>query len=234
VWQDLLSKSGSTQEFINAQRNHQERLDRIKTEIMSIPLVGNNLNFIASADPQRILHCLAMEVIRIVDPESLRAGTQLRPLWMEGLKRKKEHLESVAQSMMETADTLESVYGDLKTYPDSWRIALQAPDEVPALAPSERVPRSLIKELRDRAHELQKFVSEYGDFLKKGTPVLSREWVVMLLLDVHARTTDVRRYLPKLAKMLRAVYERFGIKKRVSAGSLKKVFDRYIEDKTPS
>lgn len=202
------------------------RLEKIKQQLRSIREIKGSLDILASAgaDPERILHILAIEVARYP--------------WERQGKTAKSRLKSAAKRLRHLAAELEQLYRDAKIYPDLLAVAYREipEDSVPSLA--ERLPSTLIREMRQRAAELEDFDRQWGQSLKTDIPVRKRRTILHLLMYVHGKTGDVRPHFVRLSSLLADVYEKFPNSRRraYSPGSLEKHFKRYITraDKTPS
>ena len=140
----------------------------------------------------------------------------------------KQNQKKLAARLREDANSLNRMYTDVATYPDLCPIAFQQEHAGPVIPPSERVPHSLIEDLRARADELRSLPRDHGILLKQYMPVTERRPIEELLFYVHFITGNVCEHFVALAEILSDVYERFGIDKPVSPDSLKKLFYRHV------
>jgi hypothetical protein len=233
---ELLAKANPefSEGFLHTHRTYREELEEIKQELRTF--YESHLNESryslsrvekAGAKPEQILHLLAIEV----------HGR----MWPNKMRLIKNNQKKLATSLREDANRLDRMYNDQATYPDLWRITLAFQEEQagPVIPASERVPRSLIEDLRARADELDQFARDLGTLMKQYMPKAGRRPVEELLLYVHYATGDVRKHFVALAEILTDLYGKFRIKtqvfpdslnkKRVSPESLNKLFYRHVE-----
>ena len=216
----------SAKGFQDAQCIYLEKLERLKCEIRSMK--GLHLDRLekAGADPEMILHVLAMEI----------HGSP----WRRPLRSLKQSQKQLASRLREDADRLEQMYGSDASFPDLYAIIPPGARGGPVVPASERVPRLLLREIRACADELDGFAREFGRYLQNRSPKLERQFVAGLLNYVHCTTGNVHRHLVVLAALLTDIYEKYKIRKRVSPESLAKIFERHVKpqlqftDKAPS
>ena len=233
AFKQLLDDPKFAVDFREAKKKASLSLEKIKREIMSIPRVRDRLGIVACIQPSEMLHVLA------VVAWTSRPGAKNRPAWLDGVERQKEHLKRLSHGLRKVANEAELRYGEEASYLDLWMIARRQKHDGAVVPVTDRVPHELIREMRSHADTLDAWVRDFGRFLKDNSPVASREPVMKLLFYVHGRTKNLSRHLPDLSDMVRAVFERYGIKRRVSAGSLDRLFRRHVKprvsspDKTP-
>lgn len=210
--------------YLETQREFERWLEKAKSEIGALSGVRDTLNRLerAGAAPRRILHILATEV----------RGRR----WLPELRTQRDYLQKAAEHLRTVADEVERISADEASYPDLWMVGLQQHHTGPVLPPSERVPRSLLRDMRSHAQKLDRAAKWMGKFSKRATPVAKRQPITLLLADIHARTGSARKHLVLIAAMLADVYEEYKIKRKVSPEQLAKVIERHVKfsDKTPS
>jgi hypothetical protein len=210
--------------FLEEQGRTKQWLRKTKREINDLLRSSNSLRRLEEAGVirERILQILALEV----------RGR----CWLRDLRLTKANLKSLANRLRSLADEVQRTYGDNVTYLEFWLLALQQDQKRPPIPASRRIPRSLIREMGSRAKELDDMARKMGNFLQRATPVARRQPLTLLLAEVHARTGNLRRHLVPLSEILLDVYERYGIKSKVSDYKLAKHFSRHVKfkDKTPS
>ena len=223
--QQLLAKNPQyKQEFLEEQGRTKQWLRKTKREIADLLRSSNSLRRLEKAGviSERLFYILALEV---KDRH-----------WLRALRLTKVNLKTLANKLRRLADEVQLTYGDNATHLEFWLLALQQDQKRPPVPASKRIPRSLLREMRSRAEQLDGMAREMGEFLKRATPVARRQPLTFLLAEVHARTGNLRRHLVPLGEILLDVYEKYGIKRKISNYKLAKHFSRNvkIEDKTPS
>jgi hypothetical protein len=202
-----------------------EKLHKLESEIGSMREVRGDLDDLESAgcDRKKTIHQLALLVIGW---DSL----------LGKIRMKANRLKGTGVRFRKVADEVEGVYRDEETYPDLWLVVLGEIRDGPVIPVSERIPSTVVNEIRLRADELTDYADRLGEILKVGTPVLKRRAMTYLLAYIHKKGGGARKHFVLLAGMISDLYQKYSIKKKCSPESLAKHFERYVKfyDKTPS
>jgi hypothetical protein len=204
-------------DFLENQIRYKARLDKLKREIESIEGVNHELRHLknAGASSDKVLHIIAIEVTW---------GS-----WMREIRMAKDRVKKAAKYLRQHADELEQLYSDPATYPDMWLVHLQEIRQGSITPVAERIPISLLAEMRSRANELLGLSIEFADVLKHYAPIQRRKRIETLLAYVHKATGGIRRHLPSLAALLTEVYEQYDLDRKATPDGLAKIFERHVK-----
>ena len=192
----------------------------IEAEIAAIPEVKTHLEWlqVTKVGAEKILKYLAALVL-----------LETKSQWRKKTQWWKTHLRGLARRLRAFADEVESAYGTETSRHDQWGLSLGF---LVAPAPPHD-PRTTVEYMRETAAHLEARARAFGHLRKEISSAVRRAPVVRLLRYVSRPQPWSVPEFPlelrlRLAELLHAVCEKYGIKKSFTPDSLMKTFKRHV------